>query len=98
VFAHDLPLELGAELGLAGFALAIALYVAVGQALWRARRTRAALLLGPAAAAFLVAGLVDWPWHLAGSGAIWALSVGALTGERDASEKRAARIELQGDA
>jgi O-antigen ligase len=98
VFAHDLPLELAAELGVAGLALALALYGAVGRALWRARSTSAAVLLGPAAAAFLVAGLVDWPWHLAGSGAIWAVAVGALTGERAPSQKSAAPNELQGDA
>jgi O-antigen ligase len=98
VFAHDLPLELAAELGVAGLALALALYGVVGRALWRARGTRAAVLLGPAAAAFLVAGLVDWPWHLAGSGAIWAVAVGALTGERARSQKSAASDELRGDA
>ncbi len=78
VFAHNLPLELGAELGIAGFLLAIALYVAAGRVTWRARATPAGRLLGPGAAAFLVASLVDWPWHLAGSGAVWALCVGAL--------------------
>jgi O-antigen ligase len=82
LFAHDLPLELGAELGVAGFGLAIALYAAGALALWRARGTRAAILLGPAAVAFLLASLIDWPWHLAGAGAVWALSAGALTGAR----------------
>ena len=79
VFAHNLPLELAAELGIAGAALALALYAATARSLWRARHTEAARLLGPAAAAFLVASLVDWPWHLAGSGAVWALGAGALT-------------------
>jgi O-antigen ligase len=81
LFAHDLPLELAAELGIAGIALAIALYATAGMALWRSRGTSAGRLLGPAAAAFLAASLLDWPWHLAGSGAIWALSIGALTGD-----------------
>jgi O-antigen ligase len=81
VFAHDLPLELAAELGIAGLLLALALYAATGAALWRARGSPAAWLLGPAAAAFLVASLVDWPWHLAGSGAIWAMAAGGLCGQ-----------------
>jgi O-antigen ligase len=79
VFAHDLPLELAAELGVMGLALAIALYLGTAHLIWRARRTRAAWLMGPAAATFLVASLVDWPWHLAGAGAVWALAVGTLT-------------------
>jgi O-antigen ligase len=79
VFAHDLPLELAAELGVAGLVLILALYAAAGRALWRARRTRALWLLGPATAAFLVVGLVDWPWHLAGAGAFWATAAGAVS-------------------
>lgn len=80
LFAHDLPLELAAELGVAGIGLALALYAAAGRLLWRARRTRAAWLLGPAAAAFLIASLVDWPWHLSGAGAVWSIGLGALAG------------------
>ena len=87
-FAHDLPLELLVELGLAGGVLAIALYAATGRVLWQARGDRAVWLLGPAAAAFLVAGLVDWPWHLAGSGAVWAAAVGGLLGRRAATATR----------
>lgn len=77
-FAHSLPLELAAELGLAGLLLALALYASAIRALWRARAGPAAWLLGPAATAFLAANLVDWPWHLAGSGAVWALAFGAI--------------------
>jgi O-antigen ligase len=98
VFAHDLPLELAAELGVGGLALALALYAATGRALWRARGTAAATLLGPSAAAFLVAGLVDWPWHLAGSGAIWAVSIGGLAGDLERAKKLPSPNELQGDA
>lgn len=79
-YAHSLPLEMAAELGIAGLLLALALYVTAARALWRARAGPAAWLLGPAAAAFLVANLVDWPWHLAGSGAVWALALGAMLG------------------
>jgi O-antigen ligase len=81
-FAHSLPLELAAELGILGALLAAALYAAAGAAAWRARGTPAAWLLGPAVAAFLAASLVDWPWHLAGSGAVFALALGALAGGR----------------
>jgi hypothetical protein len=79
-FGHDLPLELAAELGAIGAALALALYAGATAALWRARGSRAAWLLGPAVLAFLAAGLVDWPWHLAGSGAVWAAALGGVVG------------------
>jgi O-antigen ligase len=77
-YAHDLPLELAAELGVGGLLLALALYGAGGRLLWRARPGPAAWLLAPAAAAFLAANLVDWPWHFAGLGAIWAAACGFL--------------------
>ncbi|MDX6651415.1 MAG: hypothetical protein QOJ38_196 [Solirubrobacterales bacterium] len=79
-FAHNLPFELAAELGLAGAALALALYAGAARLLWRARGTPAAWLLGPAVVGFLAANLVDWPWHLAGSGAVWAIALGGLLG------------------
>ena len=78
LYAHDLPIELWAELGIAGAAAALALYAAVGLALVRARRTHALWLAGPAVAGFLLANLVDFPWHLAGAGAVWALALGAV--------------------
>jgi hypothetical protein len=77
-FAHDLPLEQWVETGIVGLLLALALYAAAGLALWRARGSRALWLLGPAVAAFLLANLVDWPWHLAGVGALAALALGGL--------------------
>ncbi|MFL5781127.1 MAG: O-antigen ligase family protein [Thermoleophilaceae bacterium] len=80
LFAHDLPLELAAELGAIGALLALALYATAVAAVWRARRTRAGPLLGPAVLAFLAASLVDWPWHLAGSGAVWAAALGGIAG------------------
>jgi O-antigen ligase len=82
LFAHDLPLEFAAELGIAGALLALALYGATAWLVWQRRRTRAAWLFGPAALAFPLANLLDWPWHLAGNGAIWALACGALAGTR----------------
>lgn len=95
-FAHSLPLELAAELGIAGLALAIALYLVTGRALWRARATPAGRLLGPGAAAFLIAGLVDWPWHLAGAGAVWALCVGASL--PSPTQQSAPELQFQGDS
>jgi len=78
IFAHDLPLELAVGLGVAGLLFGIALYVAVAVRLWRVRASPALWLVGPMAAAFLVSNLVDWTWHLAGVGAIFALALGAL--------------------
>jgi hypothetical protein len=77
-YAHDLPLEVGVELGLLGAALGLALYVVVGRACWRARRISDAWPLIVPAAAFLLANLVDWPWHIAGSGAVWVATAAAL--------------------
>jgi hypothetical protein len=77
-FAHDLPIELFVELGIAGLLLSLALYATSARALVRARTGAAAWLLGPAVAAFLVANLVDWTWHLAGAAAVWALALGGL--------------------
>jgi O-antigen ligase len=80
-YAHDLPLEAWVELGVVGVALVLALYAAVALEVLRVGRVPAALL-GPGALAFLVANLFDWPWHLAGSGVLWAIAVGALIASR----------------
>lgn len=85
LYAHSLPLELGAELGIAGLLLALGLYWTAIRAHWRARAGPATWLLGSASAAFLAAGLVDWPWHLAGSGAVWALALGGVLGTASAT-------------
>lgn len=85
-FAHDLPLELAAELGILGLLVALALYAASGRLAWGARASQEGWLFGPAVVAFPLANLLDWPWHLAGMGAIWALGAGALAGSgRDAA-------------
>jgi hypothetical protein len=83
IFAHNLPLELAVYAGIAGLLLGIALYVSVGVRLWRVRGSPALWLLGPMAAAFLVSNLVDWTWHLAGVGAVFALALGGLCGCKD---------------
>jgi O-antigen ligase len=101
-FAHGLPLELAAELGVLGLLLAVGLYAATARLAWVARASRAGWLFGPAVVAFPLANLVDWPWHLAGMGAIWALAGGALAGSRGFAPKPpgivpAVRIQIQGD-
>ncbi len=93
-YAHDLPLEAWAELGPVGLALAIALLALTGRLLWRVRRDPGAWLVGPATAAFAVANLVDWPWHLAGAGALWAAALGgcvAIAARRPKQPDRARR-------
>lgn len=87
-FAHSLPLELAAELGVGGLLLALGLYAAIARALWRRRGDPALGPLGAAAIAFPAANLVDWPWHLAGTGAVWALAFGAILGARGATKPR----------
>jgi O-antigen ligase/polysaccharide polymerase Wzy-like membrane protein len=77
-FAHNLPLESWAELGVAGAALAAVLYLGSGALVWSRRRLASAWLLGPAVLAFLVANLFDWPWHVPASGAVFAIALGAL--------------------
>jgi hypothetical protein len=79
-FAHNLPLESWAELGVGGAALAVILYLGSVGLIWSRRRGAAAWLLGPAVAGFLVANLFDWPWHVPASGAIFAIALGALVG------------------
>ena len=77
-FAHNLPLESWAELGIAGGLLAVMLYAGSVGLIWSRRRSVAAWLLGPAVIAFLFANLFDWPWHLPAADAIFALALGAL--------------------
>ena len=97
VFAHNLPLELAAELGILGFLLALALYAATVELAWAARTTPAGWLFAPAALAFLASSLLDWPWHLAGMGAVWALACGGLVGTRLWPANPPGRFQLQGD-
>ena len=78
LYAHDLPLELWAELGVAGAVLALALYAASAAAVMRARRSRVLWLAGVGVVTFLLSNLVDFPWHLAGAGAVWALGLGVV--------------------
>ncbi len=79
-YAQTLLLEAWAELGVLGALLVVGLDAAVLSAVWRVRRSPGAWLLVPAILAFLLTTLVDWPWHQAGAGAIWALAVGGVVG------------------
>jgi O-Antigen ligase len=78
LFAHDLPLELAAELGTAGLLVAAILYAGVAKLLAGARRNPAARLLAPLVVLFTLSSLVDWTWHLAGFAALWAAAAGGL--------------------
>ena len=77
-FAHSLPLESAAELGLLGAALVLALYVACATGVAGCRDVELLWLLGPAVLAFLMANLFDWEWHFAGSVAVFAICLGPL--------------------
>ena len=79
-FAHNLPLDFAVDLGIAGLLIALALYWFSIRLVYAARASRAAWLFGPAVLAFLASNLLDWPWHLAGAGAVWALAAGSLAG------------------
>jgi hypothetical protein len=86
-FAHDLPLQEWVEVGLAGLLAVLAWYVAVATTLVRElappKPNGAAWLLAPAVAAFPLANLLDWPWALTGTGALWAVAVGGLLAWRE---------------
>lgn len=99
-YAHDLPLDLAVELGLVGLVLCLSLYAATTAAVWRARLSPAAWLLGPAVIAFLLTNLIDWSWHLAGAGAIWAASLGGVIGgsATDRREVTRSATEPESDA
>jgi O-Antigen ligase len=80
LYAHDLPLELAAELGTLGLMLALALYLTNAWTIAAARHNLALELLAPTVVAFLASNLIDWTWHLAGLGAVWAVALGGLAG------------------
>jgi hypothetical protein len=69
---------------LLGLLLGISLYATAADLFRRADRAPELWLLGPAVGAFLVANLFDWPWHLAGLGAVWAAAAGGLMAARRA--------------
>jgi hypothetical protein len=85
LYAHNLPLEASAELGVLGGALVLALFASIVALVMRLRAR--AWPMGAAAVLFLGVNLADWSWHLAGAGAIWALSVGILLGSSHESDE-----------
>lgn len=90
-YAHDLPLELAVELGVFGLLLSVAIYVSAARIIARAINTPGLWLLAPTVVAFLASNLVDWTWHLAGLGALWAAAAGAMQGCTNASEHQGLR-------
>jgi hypothetical protein len=78
LYAHNLLLELAAELGVLGLILGLGMY-AGGCALVAFAPRGAVLLLGPTVSAFLVSNLLDWTWQLVGLTAMWAAACGALS-------------------
>jgi O-antigen ligase len=80
LYAHNLPLELAAELGIPGLMLTIALYWQTARAIVQRWRSPVLWMLAPTAAFFLLSNLLDWTWHLAALGAIWAAATGAMLG------------------
>jgi O-antigen ligase len=88
LYAHDLPLELAAELGVLGLLLGVALYIATAWTIVSASHSPAFWLLAPTVAAFLVSNLVDWTWHLAGLGSLWAAAAGGLSAVSTGSAAR----------
>ncbi len=86
-YAHNLPLDAWVELGIAGLILVVCLYGAVGVAVWRVRHRPEVWLFGVGAVLFLATNLVDWSWHLAGIGSIWAVCLGGIVSVRGQEEK-----------
>jgi hypothetical protein len=77
-FAHSLVLEEWVELGYLGLAIALVL---LGLAGWLVvvAPDPARWLIGTGVAVSVVASLVDWPWHVPASAAIFAFLLGALS-------------------
>lgn len=83
--AHNLVLEAWVELGWPGLLASLALVLSAALLALRSRGTDAGWLLAPGAVAFLVAAMIDWPFHLPASAAAFALilgGLGAAPGER----------------
>ena len=94
LYAHNLPLELAAELGVLGLLLGLSLYLAGGVLVYQSLQRTGVWLLAPLVCAFLISNLLDWTWHLAGLGALWALAAGALAAAAP-SAKRGEETQLR---
>ncbi len=78
-FAHNLVLEQWVELGYPGLVASLALLVIAAGLVIRSRGTPAAWLLGTGAITYMVAMLIDWPWHVPASAAVFAFILGGLS-------------------
>lgn len=85
-FAHNLVLEAWVELGWPGLLASLALMFSAVLLVVRSRGTDAGWLLAPGAIAFLAAALIDWPFHLPASAAVFALILGGLAGDAERSQ------------
>ena len=81
-FAHNLALEHWVELGYPGLILAVAL-LALAAWLVVSAPYPARWLLGAGVGAYLLASLVDWPWHVPASAAVFAFLLGGLSAARE---------------
>ncbi|HVE51798.1 MAG TPA: O-antigen ligase family protein [Ramlibacter sp.] len=86
-YAHNEPLQLAAEYGLAGWAVLLLLAAYLLQAAWRTWRDDGALAqaerpwragLLAALLALMIVSTAGFPWRLAATGALFALCLGAL--------------------
>lgn len=82
-YAHDLPLEFAAELGIPGLLAGAALYLTAVKALFNARSSTTVLTVGPLVGAFMLSTLLDWTWHLSGLTAMWAIATGSVIASSD---------------
>lgn len=92
-FAHDLVLGQWVELGYPGLVLALALVALTVALVVRSLGTPAGWLLAPGAIAYLVAMLIDWPWHIPAAAATFAFILGALAGARSVVTRTPGRLK-----
>lgn len=84
-FAHNLVLEQWVELGYPGLLVSLAFVTIAVGLIVRSRGTSAGWLLAPGAFVYLVASMLDWPWHVPASWAIFMLILGGLAAQVSAA-------------
>lgn len=90
-YAHDLPVEAWVELGYPGLIVALGFLAAAAALLAGARGRPELWQLGPGAAAFLLAALIDWQWHIPAAGATFAFLLGGLASPAPGERRAASR-------